>query len=60
MFVLDVRETDQLGATSSFPDGEVEGGAGLGRDAEVDRRVLTSSLVPVDGSQDLDYLRNTD
>lgn len=43
-----------MGLTSSFPDGEVEGRAGLW-DAEVDRGVL-SSLILIDGSQDLNYL----
>ena len=44
-----------MGLTSSFPDGEVERRAGLWRDAEVDRGVL-SSLILVDGPQDLNYL----
>lgn len=47
----------KVAATSRFPDGEIECRAGLWRDAEVDRRVLPS-LVPVDGSQNLNYLQN--
>lgn len=46
-------------ATSGLPDGEVEGRAGLWGDAEVDRGVLPS-LVPVDGTQHLNYLHDTD
>lgn len=41
--------------TSALTDSEVEGRARLWRDAEVDLVVL-SSLVSVDGSQNLDYL----
>lgn len=44
--------------TSALTDSEVEGRAGLWRDAEVDLVVL-SSLVSVDGSQNLDYLPRT-
>lgn len=44
--------------TSALTDSEVEGRAGLWRDAEVDLVVL-SSLVSVDGSQNLDYLPHT-
>lgn len=39
-------------------DSEVEGRARLWRDAEVDL-VFLPSLVSVDGSQNLDYLRHT-
>lgn len=44
--------------TSALTDSEVEGRARLWRDAEVDLVVL-SSLVSVDGSQNLDYLPHT-
>lgn len=44
--------------TSALTDSEVEGRARLRRDAEVDLVVL-SSLVSVDGSQDLDDLPRT-
>ena len=45
--------------TSGFPDGEVESRAGLWRDAEVDGGVLPS-LIPVDSSQNLNNLNNTE
>lgn len=44
--------------TSALTDSEVEGRTRLWRDAEVDLVVL-SSLVSVNGSQNLDYLPHT-
>lgn len=49
------RRTELVGLTSVFSNSEVEGRAGLWRNAEVDRSVL-GSLVLVNSSQNLNYL----
>lgn len=55
---LYILELKNRCVTSALTDSEVEGRARLRRDAEVDLVVL-SSLVSVDGSQDLDDLPRT-
>lgn len=53
------KTTELIGVTSTFPDGEVESGAGLRRDAEVHRGFL-SSVVLIDGLQVQNHLYSMD